>query len=200
MPLSRAKSSVCPQCSSQVQEYWMHLDTSISMCENVKCDYPFNQPDAMTYIVEKTADHVKRSQPRSEPLLNAQKMNCDAEQKATPPRPAASAPLITLGLALPNQCSSQGTLAVSKQLSLPTPSPITGTNYTLMDIADLLNDDDTTSSSTAVTPKDEEPFQNTLSAMDSLDTMAWLDGLCDQVMPDANIPLVDSLMATPLFQ
>ncbi|KAI8069705.1 hypothetical protein BC940DRAFT_297395 [Gongronella butleri] len=191
-----SEASRCPLCSQSVHVYQIHFDTTIRMCENVQCDYPFNQLDPAKFI-SKTGSTLRKKPPGS------------MAKKAPVPRPAEPTRKVG-GLALPMQCSSKGTMMMAPaQVSMPvakklrpmppmvsrvpacqamemSPAPVNNSNYTLSDIEGLLNDDDT--STVVVTPKDDDDLNHTI-----LDSMHWLDALCDKTLPS------ESFLQSPLY-
>ncbi|KAI9300333.1 hypothetical protein BJ944DRAFT_273187 [Cunninghamella echinulata] len=41
---------VCPLCSSKIEEFPIHFNSTFTMCENTKCLYPFNTNDFMKFV------------------------------------------------------------------------------------------------------------------------------------------------------
>ncbi|KAI8339717.1 hypothetical protein BC941DRAFT_256839 [Chlamydoabsidia padenii] len=54
MPQINQPQETCPICSSLIEEYLINLETRMSMCENVKCTYPFNKSNPKEFIVKAT--------------------------------------------------------------------------------------------------------------------------------------------------
>ncbi|KAL0085048.1 hypothetical protein J3Q64DRAFT_1745261 [Phycomyces blakesleeanus] len=52
MTTNKRSRKSCPLCFSPVEEFGIHLDSSIVMCSDTKCDYPFN--DSLEEFIKTT--------------------------------------------------------------------------------------------------------------------------------------------------
>ncbi|KAI8097209.1 uncharacterized protein BX664DRAFT_383521 [Halteromyces radiatus] len=111
-PVKRSKDG-CPLCESPIEEYLIHFDTKIIMCENVKCSYPFNSNDATRFVVQvgdgnasiKSRKRAKPMSDRTQKSVNGKKQ--ETTYSLTSPIEQKDKPLV---LALPSKSISKGSL------------------------------------------------------------------------------------------
>ncbi|KAF7721220.1 hypothetical protein EC973_005096 [Apophysomyces ossiformis] len=146
---------LCPQCSSEIKEYLLHFDSKFSMCENVKCSYPFDQSTIDSFI--EPIPNASRARRKRRTSLQVQTPTTVERKVITPSLP--------VDLHLPPTASAR---------SFHNDSQVTcTTNYSLADIENLLSKEEDTMSYTPST---------TCSAVtppESNDNLVWLEGLDD---------------------
>ncbi|ORZ21476.1 hypothetical protein BCR42DRAFT_407614 [Absidia repens] len=112
----------CPLCSSSIEEKYINMDTKMTMCENIKCLYPFNTTNASRFL--KKVPHLLDSNDSSiafkgkrqarHPLDEAVRSGNGKRQKIanflTSPIKQTKNSLI---LALPSEPTSSGTLQLT---------------------------------------------------------------------------------------
>ncbi|CAO3596167.1 unnamed protein product [Absidia cylindrospora] len=213
-PSNQARSQ-CPLCSSSIEEYLINLETKMTMCENVKCTYPFNTANPTQFVV-KTEDgsNTQKGKKRAKISLDKTQKSVNVspslgsvlasspqtpnsatslyDQEATPSKRIQSQPA-TSQVVVPSKTTEAATMTVAQTA--------TTNNYSLADIELLLNDTDEDNGSTVVTPKED--------STGAMSPMMWLDDMfqgqnnndlgskCNPLQTNQDL---DALLGLSLFQ
>ncbi|SAM04998.1 hypothetical protein [Absidia glauca] len=129
MPPVQQPQESCPICSSPIEEYLINLETRMSMCENVKCTYPFDTSNPGKFMVKavgmishnnssngvsggSSGDGPLKGKKRAMPLLDQPHKSVNGKKQeitysSTSPIKQKDTPLV---LALPSKTISTGSV------------------------------------------------------------------------------------------